>query len=354
MAGEGGERGEPDVGYHSGSSTCCRSQFRAASPATGGIVMNRTTLKDFNLARLCLGGNVFGWSADEAASFAVLDAYAAAGGNFIDTADTYSSWVAGHTGGESELIIGRWMTARGNRERMVIATKVGKMPGLDNLAADTIRRAVEGSLRRLQTDRIDLHYAHADDPRTPLPETLGAFDALVREGKVRSVAASNYSAPRLAEALDHARRESLTPFVALQPHYNLVERAAYEGDLQDLCLREGLACFPYFALARGFLTGKYRPGATVESVRSTGASAYLNERGLRVLAELDALAGELNHTHAAIALAWLSARPTVVAPIVSARTVAQVEAWLPALHLRLDAEAMKRLDRASQPETATG
>ncbi len=239
---------------------------------------------------LCLGGNVFGWTCDEKESFAVLDAYADAGGNFVDTADVYSAWAPGNAGGESETILGRWMAARGNRARIVVATKVGKLAGLAGLSARTIRAAAEGSLRRLGTDVIDLYYAHADDPATPLEETLGAFDALLREGKIRAAGASNYTAPRLAEALETSRRLGLARYEALQPHYNLVHRDEYEGELASLCVREGLACFPYYALASGFLAGKYRPGMKVESARAGGASKYLDARGLRVLAALDSVA----------------------------------------------------------------
>jgi aryl-alcohol dehydrogenase-like predicted oxidoreductase len=303
-----------------------------------------TTLDVFPL---CLGGNVFGWTADERQSFAVLDAYAAAGGNFIDTADAYSAWVAGHAGGESETILGRWMAERGNRDRMVIATKVGKLPGLAGLSAKTIRAAAEGSLRRLQTDRIDLYYAHADDAATPLEETLGAFDALVREGKVRHIAASNYSAARLAEALALSERAGLARFVALQPHYNLAHRGDYEGPLAELCARERLACFPYYALASGFLAGKYRPGASVESQRAAGAAKYLDDRGLRILAALDVIAAARATTVAAVALAWLLARPAVAAPIASARTPEQLAELLPLASLRLDADERRRLDDAS-------
>ena len=303
-----------------------------------------TTLDVFPL---CLGGNVFGWTADEKQSFAVLDAYAAAGGNFIDTADAYSAWVPGHAGGESETILGRWMAARGNRDRMVIATKVGKLPGLAGLSAPTIRAAAEGSLRRLRTDRIDLYYAHADDAATPLAETLGAFDALVREGKVRHIAASNYTAARLAEALTLATRAGLARFVALQPHYNLAHRGDYEGALAELCVRERLACFPYYALASGFLAGKYRPGANVASQRAAGATKYLDDRGLRILAALDAIAAARATTVAAVALAWLLTRPGVAAPIASARTPEQLTELLPLASLRLDADERRRLDDAS-------
>jgi aryl-alcohol dehydrogenase-like predicted oxidoreductase len=268
--------------------------------------MAKISTTDLDVFPLALGGNVFGWTANQEESFAVLDAYAAAGGNFIDTADMYSAWAPGNSGGESETIIGRWMKARGNRDRMIIGTKVGMLEPLSGLSANTIPVAAEQSLGRLQTDRIDLYYAHKDDPKTPLEETLGAFDALVREGKVRYIAASNYTAPRLAEALDVSKRRGFARFVALQPHYNLVERKEYEGELAEVVRREGLSAIPYFALAKGFLTGKYRPGIPeVKSARAAGASAYLNERGLKVLAALDEVAGAHHTTVAAVALAWL-------------------------------------------------
>ena len=286
---------------------------------------------------------MFGWTADESSSFAVLDAFAAAGGNFIDTADTYSSWVPGHVGGESESIIGRWMAARRNRASMVIATKAGLLPTLKGLAPATIRSAVEGSLRRLGVDRIDLYYAHRDDPETPIADTLRAFDGLVKEGKVRHVAASNYTAPRLREALAISRRDSLVEYVALQPHYNLMHRQEYEGDLQELCVAEQVACLPYFSLAMGFLTGKYRPGATVPSPRAGGASKYLDERGIRVLAALDEIAAAHGTAVSAVALAWLAAQPTVLAPLASARTVAQLTELLPMLGLTLTGDELKRL-----------
>ncbi len=298
--------------------------------------MARIGTTDLDVFPLCLGGNVFGWTADEQESFSVLDAYAAAGGNFVDTADIYS-------GGDSETIIGKWLAARGNRDEMVIATKVG---GDGGLGTQNIRRIAQESLRRLQTDRIDLYYAHFDDPSTPLEETLSAFDALVREGKVRHVAASNYRAPRLAEALAMSERRGLTRYVALQPHYNLVERDSYEGELAELCAREGLACLPYFALAKGFLTGKYRHGAEVESPRASRASAYLDDAGLAALAALDEIAAARHATVAAVSLAWLLAQPTVAAPIASARTPAQLADWLPAADLRLSDEELQRLSSA--------
>jgi aryl-alcohol dehydrogenase-like predicted oxidoreductase len=302
---------------------------------------------DIDVFPLCLGGNVFGWTADEPQSFAVLDAYAEAGGNFVDTADSYSAWVPGHAGGESETVIGRWMAARGTRGRMIVATKVGRLQGREGLSPANIRAQAEDSLRRLGVERIDLYYAHADDPKTPLEETLGAFDALVRGGKVRAIAASNYTAPRLAEALAVSKQNGFARYVALQPHYNLVHRVEYETGLRPLCEREQLACFPYFALAKGFLTGKYRPGATVDSPRSAGASAYLDETGLAVLQVLDELSKAHGTTAAAVALAWLKAQPTVVAPIASARTPAQLAELLPMATLTLSAEELERLAAAS-------
>jgi aryl-alcohol dehydrogenase-like predicted oxidoreductase len=298
---------------------------------------------DLVVSRLCLGGNVFGWTADESNSFAVLDAFVAAGGNVIDTADTYSSWVPGHSGGESESLIGRWMAARGNRASVVVATKVGMLPTLKGLAPATIRSAVEGSLRRLGVDQIDLYYAHRDDPDTPIADTLRAFDQLVREGKVRYVAASNYTAARLQEALVTSRRDGLVEYAAIQPHYNLMHRDEYEGELQDLCVAEQVACLPYFSLAMGFLTGKYRPGAAVAGPRAAGASKYLDERGIRALSTLDDIAAAHTTSVSAVALAWLAAQPTVAAPIASARTVAQLTELLPMLSLTLTAEELTRL-----------
>jgi aryl-alcohol dehydrogenase (NADP+) len=302
---------------------------------------------------LCLGGNVFGWTVDEPGAFAVLDAYAAAGGNFIDTADSYSTWVDGNSGGESETIIGNWMTARGNRDHIVVATKVGKVPGLTGLAPGTIRRAAEGSLARLRSDRIDLYYAHLDDEDTPLEDTLTAFGELIDEGKVRHIAASNYGAPRLAEALAVARANDLPPYVAVQPHHNLVHRGDYEGELADLCVRGGLSCVPYSGLASGFLTGKYRPGAgDTGSPRAAGAQANLDDRGLRVLAALDEIAPRHGTTVAAAALAWLAAQPAVASPIASARTPEQLADLLPMAGLVLDDDELERLSRAGASAAA--
>jgi aryl-alcohol dehydrogenase-like predicted oxidoreductase len=302
---------------------------------------------DLDVFQLCLGGNVFGWTADEEASFAVLDAYVAGGGNFVDTADSYSAFAPGNSGGESETIIGNWMSARGNRDSVVVATKVARLPGREGLAPDNIRAAAEDSLRRLQTDRIDLYYAHIDDPDTPLEDTLTAFGELVSEGKVRYIGASNYSAPRLAEALDVSRRLGLPSFVALQPHYNLVERALYEGELEQLCQREGLACLPYFALAKGFLTGKYRDAGAVDSPRAERAEVYLDDRGRALLAVLDEVAAAHDTSVAAVSIAWLRVQPTVVAPLASARNTSQLAELLPGAELELTAAELERLSAAS-------
>ncbi|HET9374417.1 MAG TPA: aldo/keto reductase [Chthoniobacterales bacterium] len=304
-----------------------------------------TKLEVFPLA---LGGNVFGWTADEKTSFAVLDAYAAAGGNFIDTADVYSAWAPGNSGGESESIIGRWLSSRSNRERMIVATKVGMHPKLSGLSSATIRAAAEESLRRLQTDYIDLYYAHQDDENTPLEETLPAFDQLVKGGKVRYIAASNYSAARLQEALSVSDRSGLARYVALQQHYNLVERDKYEGELANVVAREGLASIPYFALASGFLTGKYRPGAKVASQRAEKAGGYLNDKGIKILAALDEVAAAHAVSVASVALAWLAAQPTVVAPIASARTPEQLPDLLRVADLKLTKDELSRLSEVSR------
>ncbi|MFF2627087.1 aldo/keto reductase [Kitasatospora griseola] len=303
---------------------------------------------DLAVSQLSLGGNVFGWTADEEQSFAVLDAYAAAGGNFVDTADVYSSWVPGNSGGESETVIGNWLRSRGNREQIVVATKAGMAPGLDNLRRDTVRRAVEGSLRRLGVERIDLFYTHRDDLDTPVEEIVTTLDELVREGKVRELAASNIGPERLAASLEFAAREGLARYVAVQPHYNLVSRDTYEGDLAGVVAAHGLSAVPYYALASGFLTGKYRPGAQVDSARAQGASRHLETaRGLRVLAALDEVAAAHGAEVSSVALAWLAAQPTVAAPLASARTVEQLPALLAAASLRLTEAELKLLDGAS-------
>lgn len=295
---------------------------------------------------LCFGGNVFGWTADEEQSFALLDAYAEAGGNFVDTADEYASWLPDGAG-VSERIIGAWIASRGNREQIAVATKVGRMPGLKGLSRATIAKAVDDSLARLGTDYIDLYYAHEDDPETPLEETLGAFDELVRAGKIRRVGASNYSAERLAEALAISAREGLAAFTALQPQYNLMDRE-YEGELGELCGREGIACVPYFGLAMGFLSGKYRPGVRVESQRARIAAKYLDARGEATLAVLDEIAASHGVADGAVALAWLRRQPTVVAPVASARTVEQLAELLPMAALELDEAELSRLDEVAR------
>ncbi|WP_406138388.1 aldo/keto reductase [Streptomyces sp. NBC_01089] len=289
---------------------------------------------------LSLGGNVFGWGADEEQSFAVLDAYTAAGGNFIDTADTYSSWVPGNKGGESETVIGNWLAARGNRADVVIATKVGMHPQYRGLSAKNIKAAADESLRRLRTDYIDLYYTHRDDESVPVEEIITALDDLVKAGKVRAIAASNVSPERLDASVAFSEAEGLARYVALQPHYNLVSRDTYEGGLQDVAARHGLASVPYPALASGFLTGKYRPGADVDSVRAGGAAQHLEtERGTKVLAALDKVAAAHGAEVATVALAWLAAQPTVVAPIASARTVEQLPVLTAVAELELtDAE----------------
>ncbi len=309
--------------------------------------MAKISSTDLDVYPLALGGNVFGWTASEKESFAVLDAYAAADGNFIDTADVYSVWAPGNSGGESETILGKWISQGKKREQVIIATKVGLHPQLKGLSAKTISLAAENSLKRLGTDHIDLYYAHSDDEQTPLEETLGAFDTLVRDGKVRYIAASNYTAGRLSEALAVSDREGFARYVALQQHYNLVERDKYEGELANVVSREGLSSFPYFSLASGFLTGKYRPGAKVESQRAERAGGYLNEKGIKVLSALDHVASAHNEAVATIALAWLAAQPTVVAPIASARTPEQLPELLRVADVRLNAEELKALNDAS-------
>ncbi|MDX6201836.1 MAG: hypothetical protein QOJ83_1336 [Frankiales bacterium] len=300
---------------------------------------------DLDVFPLCLGGNVFGWTADEPQSRAVLDAYAGAGGNFIDTSNSY---LVEH--GRSETIIGRWMADRGNHDQLVVATKVGGGRGpVRNLRAETIDREAHASLERLQTDRIDLYYAHFDDEETPLEESLRAFDALVQAGTVRHLGASNYTPERLTAALELQRKHGLAEFSVLQPHYNLVERD-FERTLLPVADAWDLAVLPYFALAQGFLTGKYRPGSEVgESQRAEGARAYLGQGGAPVLAALDEVAAAHDTTVAAVAIAWLLARPRVVAPIASARTLEQLEQILPAATLTLTPAEIDTLSATTQP-----
>jgi aryl-alcohol dehydrogenase-like predicted oxidoreductase len=303
---------------------------------------------DLEVFPLSLGGNVFGWTADEAASFAVLDAYTAGGGNFIDTADSYSAWIEGNEGGESETVIGKWLARRGRRDDVVIATKVSQHPQFQGLSGANIKAAADASLKRLGTDHIDLYYTHFDQPDVPVEEIIGALDELVQAGKVRHIAASNITAARLQESLDLSDREGLARYVALQPHYNLVSRDTYEGPLQDTVAGAGLAAVPYYGLASGFLTGKYRPGQTVDSARAHGPLELVGtERGQRVLAALDRVAAAHDAEVASVALAWLAARPTVAAPIASARTVEQLPALLASVELRLTDEELTALTDAS-------
>ncbi|MFG1684248.1 aldo/keto reductase [Nonomuraea sp. NPDC049269] len=309
--------------------------------------MRSIATTDLSVFPICLGPNVFGWTADRAASFAVLDAYVEGGGNFIDTADVYPYWATGES--TSEMIIGDWLAERGNRDSIVLATKVGMLKGLEGLAPATIRTAVENSLRRLRTDRIDLYWAHVDDRDTPLADTLATFGALIEEGKIRHIGASNYGADRLAEALRVAGDEGLPRYVALQQPYNLVERG-YEGELRDVVAREGLSSTPYFSLARGFLTGKYTPGTTVDSPRAGQAASYLEtDHGPRVIDALTKVAAERGVEPAAVALAWLAAQPTITAPIASARDVRQLQPLLTAAALTLTTDELHLLDEASRP-----
>lgn len=300
---------------------------------------------------LCFGGNVFGWTADEATSFSLLDAWLDAGFNFIDTADVYSSWVPGHVGGESETLIGKWLARSGRRSQVVLATKVGKPmgPGLQGLKPAYIRSAVEASLRRLQTDHIDLYQTHDDDADTPLAETLGAFDELIRAGKVRAIGASNYSAPRLAEALRTSADLGLPRFESLQPLFNLIDRAAFEAALQPLCVAEGVGVINFYGLAAGFLTGKYRRAAdAAKSARGPNVvKRYLNERGLRVLDALDVVAARHGATPGQVALAWQMRRPGITAPIASATSLAQLAELAAATRLPLSADDQAALDDAS-------
>jgi aryl-alcohol dehydrogenase-like predicted oxidoreductase len=310
--------------------------------------LGRSSLR---VAPLCLGGNVFGWTADEAASFAVLDAAVKAGLNFIDTADVYSRWVPGHRGGESETVIGNWLKRRAKRNDVVIATKVGmeRAPDRKGLSADHIVRSAEESLQRLQTDYIDLYFSHCDDPSVPMEETLGAYQKLIAQGKVRAIGASNFTAGRLAEALELSRKNSLPRYEVLQPHYNLYVRSEYESGLEPLCLEQHIGVVTYFALAAGFLSGKYRtPADAAKSARGKGVvEQFLNERGLRILAALDEVGRRYDASPASVALAWQIARPSITAPIASATTVNQLNELVAATQLELDQAAIEQLNTAS-------
>ena len=308
--------------------------------------LGRSGLKAVPLA---FGGNVFGWTADAARSFQLLDAFVDAGCNLIDTADVYSRWVPGHRGGESESLIGQWLARSGRRNQVLIATKAGMDMGEGNkgLSPAYLRRAVDASLQRLGIDCIDLYQAHQDDADTPLEDTLGTFAELIRAGKVRAIGASNYTAPRLAQALAVSARLGLPRYETLQPGYNLADRAGFEAELQPLCVKEGLSVIPYYSLAAGFLSGKYRKPEDLEGrARGARAGSYLNERGLRILAALDAVAVRLGTTQTAVAIAWLRDRPAIAAPIASATSVEQRQALLAGLRLPLDAAAVAARDAA--------
>ena len=304
----------------------------------------------FDVAPLAFGGNVFGWTADEPTSFALLDRFVGAGFNLIDTADSYSRWAPGHVGGESETIIGRWIRRRGHHDDVVVATKVGSEMGEGHkvLRKDYILRAAEASLKRLGVDCLDLYQSHWDDENTPLEETLSAYERLIRDGKVKAIGASNLSAARLAQALAVSAARGLPRYATLQPHYNIYERASFEGELQALCVREGVGVITYFSLAAGFLTGKYRsPADFGKSARGQGMKKFMNDRGFRILDALAAVGKRLAATQAQVALAWLMARPGVTAPIASATSGAQLDELLGAAALKLDADAMRALDAAS-------
>jgi aryl-alcohol dehydrogenase-like predicted oxidoreductase len=309
--------------------------------------LGRSALK---VSPLCFGGNVFGWTVDERTSFALLDAWVEAGFNFVDTADVYSRWVPGHTGGESETVIGRWLAqGGGRRDKVVIGTKVGMDKGL---SPQWITQAVDESLRRLQVDCIDLYQAHKDDEATPLEDTLECFARLVKQGKVRAIGASNYGAARLAEALRTSERLGLPRYESLQPNYNLYDRAEFERELQPLCLREQVGVINYYALAAGFLTGKYRSAEDAgKSARGGGVvKKYVNERGLRILAALDDAASALHAKPGQVAIAWLLAQPGITAPIASATSVEQLQELVAAARLKLDAATLRKLDEASAGE----
>jgi aryl-alcohol dehydrogenase-like predicted oxidoreductase len=310
-----------------------------------------------SIAPLMFGGNVFGWTIDKATSFALLDAFVDAGFNAIDTADMYSIWVPGHQGGESETIIGEWLKARGGRDKVVIATKLGMDlgGGRTGLSKAWMTRAIDASLTRLQTDYVDLYQAHRDDKETPLEETLEGFADLIAAGKVRVIGASNYDAPRFKEALDTSKRLGLPRYETLQPLYNLVERPAYEAELEAVCAAEDVSVIPYYSLASGFLTGKYRSEADLsKSPRGGGLKQYLNARGLGVLAALDDAASRHGATPAQVALAWLMAQPTIAAPIASATSLDQLSDILAAAKLDLSPADLAQLNEASQTDGSDG
>jgi aryl-alcohol dehydrogenase-like predicted oxidoreductase len=310
--------------------------------------IGRSNLK---VAPLAFGGNVFGWSADEATSFSLLDAFVDAGFNLVDTADVYSRWVPGHAGGESETVIGKWLKKSGKRHAVVLATKVGKDMGNGNtgLSRQHIARAIDASLKRLQTDHVDLYQSHADDADTTFEETLEAYARLIEAGKVIAIGASNYTAERLAAALDVSERDGLPRYESLQPHYNLVERGLFENGLERLCQKRGLGVINYYGLASGFLSGKYRSEADLDKSKARGAGVrkYLNPQGLRVVEALERVGERYDATPATVAIAWLIARPSITAPIASATSIQQLDELAAAARLSLDAESTAALDHAS-------
>ena len=295
---------------------------------------------------LCLGANVFGWSADEAQSFAVLDAYVAAGGNFIDTADVYSEWREGNTGGESETILGKWMKARNNRDKIVLATKVAKLSTRRGLSPANITAALDDSLHRLQTDYVDIYYSHEDDLKVPTEDTLATYTEQINAGKIRYIAASQHSGARLQHALDTAKANNLASYIALQDHYNLMTRNPFESEQKAVVAQNGLSALPFYGLAKGFLTGKYRPGITVESVRAEAAMEYMTPTGWATIDALDVIAKNHGASISAVALAWLRSNPTVSAPIASARTVEQLLEIIQIV--RLGTEEVEILRQVSQ------
>jgi len=303
-----------------------------------------------HIAPLVFGGNVFGWTVNEGNSFALLDTFLDAGFNCIDTADTYSRWVPGNSGGESETIIGNWMKTRGTREHVIIATKLGgeMSPGKKGLSKKYIFEAVESSLQRLQTDYIDLYQSHYDDPDTPIEETLEAYAELIKQGKVRAIGASNFDLPRLEKSIQISKEKRIPRYESLQPLYNLYDRAGYESTFEPLVQKNGIGVIPYYALASGFLTGKYRSEADLsKSPRGGGNKKYLNERGFRILAALDEVAAQYSATPAQISLAWLIARPSITAPIASASTLEQLQDLINAAQLQLNSESIEKLNAAS-------
>ncbi len=331
------------------SSKAC-IEIRIANTERAGMNKRKLGSSGLEISPLVFGGNVFGWTVDEPTSFKLLDAFVAAGFNSIDTADVYSKWASGHAGGESETILGKWLKRSGNRDKVIIATKVGMEmgPGEKGLSKSYILRAAEDSLRRLQTDYIDLYQSHLDDADTPLEETLGAYAELIRQGKIKAIGASNYKADRLAAALEISKKAGLPRYQTLQPNYSLCERVDYEGQLEPLCEKEGLAVINYYPLASGFLSGKYRSESDLaKSARGRSVKKYLNERGFKILQALDVIAKKYNATPARVSLAWLLARPSITAPIVSATSFEQLNDLIACVELKLDRPSVELLNQAS-------